>query len=274
MAQFICQACGTQYPDLAAPPQTCAICQDERQYIPAEGQRWTLMAELRKTFRNRITELEPGLFEIVTEPSFAIGQRALLVTTEDGNLLWDCLTLIDEETVAALRRLGGVQCMAISHPHFYGSFGAWLDALDVPALLLPSADARHVVNQHPRIDYFADDQVVALGDLAVLRLGGHFDGSTVLHWPGGDRGGGVLLTGDTMAVVADHRHVTFLYSYPNRIPLPAGDVQRIAARCQGLKFDRLYGGFPNDVIDHDAREAVLRSAERYVAMLNGSWPRS
>ncbi len=273
MTQFICRTCGTQYPEAAAPPRSCAICQDERQHIPPEGQRWTSMAELRATFRNRITELEPGLFEIVTEPRFAIGQRALLVTTGAGNLLWDCLSLIDEETVAGLTLLGGVQRMAISHPHFYGSFSSWLDALHIPALLLPSADSRHVVNPHPGVRYFSDDAVVATGDLCVLRLGGHFEGSTVLHWPGGDGGRGALLTGDTIAVAADRRHVTFLYSYPNGIPLPGSDVRRIAARCHGLRFNRLYGGFPGDVIKHDARAAVIRSAERYIAMLDGNWPR-
>jgi len=273
MTQFICRTCGTQYPEAATPPQSCAICQDERQYIPPEGQRWTSMAELRATFRNRITELEPGLFEIVTEPRFAIGQRALLVTTGAGNLLWDCLSLIDEETVEGLNLLGGVQRMAISHPHFYGSFSSWLEALHIPALLLPAADSRHVVNPHPDIRYFSDDAVVATGDLRVLRLGGHFEGSTVLHWPGGDGGRGALLTGDTIAVAADRRHVTFLYSYPNGIPLPRSDVRRIAARCQGLRFNRLYGGFPGGVIEHDARAAVIRSAERYIAMLDGNWPR-
>ncbi|MDA8331707.1 MAG: MBL fold metallo-hydrolase [Candidatus Dormibacteraeota bacterium] len=274
MTKFICRGCGTQYPDSKVPPEGCATCQDERQYIPAGGQRWTSMVELSAGFRNRLTELEPGLFEIVTEPRFAIGQRALLVRTAAGNVLWDCLSLIDEETVAALGKLGGVQRMAISHPHFYGAFGAWIDALEIPSLLLPAADRAHAVSPHPRVQYFDEDAVTATGDLSVLRLGGHFQGSTVLHWPGGADGRGALLTGDTVAVVADRRHVTFLYSYPNRVPLPAGDVQRIADRCRDLRFDRLYGGFPGDVIDHDARAAVLRSAERYIAMLDGSWPRS
>ena len=41
----ICVACGTEYP--SGPPRAaCAVCDDERQFVPPEGQRWTSMEEL------------------------------------------------------------------------------------------------------------------------------------------------------------------------------------------------------------------------------------
>ena len=53
-----------------------------------------------------VQSLEPGLTEIVTEPKFAIGQRALLVEAPGGNVLWDCVSLIDDATIAAVEALG------------------------------------------------------------------------------------------------------------------------------------------------------------------------
>ncbi len=231
------------------------------------------MPDLQGRHRNRLTELEAGLVEVVTEPAFAIGQRALLVQTPHGNLLWDCLTMIDLETVTALNGLGGVDVMAISHPHFYGAVASWATALDCPRVLLPAADREHLMHRHPSIVHFDEVEMSPLEGLRLIRVGGHFLGSTVLHWPGGAGGRGVLLSGDSIAVVADRRHVTFLYSYPNRIPLAAADVRMIAQRCRPLAFDRLYSGFSDGLIASGAHAAVLRSAERYVGMLEGNWPR-
>src|SRR5262245_51327249 len=132
---FLCCACGTQHPasgDRA--PERCPICDDERQYVPdADGQQFTTLDELRRTHRNALVELEPGLTSIRTVPRFAIGQHALLVETPDGNVLWDCVPLIDDATVAEIRRRGPVVAIAISHPHFYSTMVEWSRALgDIP----------------------------------------------------------------------------------------------------------------------------------------------
>ncbi|MHB1499976.1 MAG: MBL fold metallo-hydrolase [Candidatus Dormibacteria bacterium] len=129
------------------------------------------------------------------------------------------------------------------------------------------------MRRHPSIGHFEEVEVAPLEGLRLIRVGGHFLGSTVLHWAGGAEGRGVLLSGDSIAVVADRRHVTFLYSYPNSIPLAAADVRLIAQRCRPLAFDRLYSGFPGAMVVSGAHAAVLRSAERYAGMLEGSWPR-
>jgi hypothetical protein len=108
------------------PPVRCPICDDERQYVGWDGQRWTRLAALRaEGRRNRIEPEGPGLWGIGTEPSFAIGQRALLVETPDGNVLWDCISYLDDDTVREIIRRGGLAAVAISHPHYYGVMAEW-----------------------------------------------------------------------------------------------------------------------------------------------------
>src|SRR5438874_10107071 len=119
MTNYICVTCGVQYAETSGPPAQCIICEEERQYVNAKGQQWTTLDDLRRTRQNRIQTEEPGLTGIGSEPSFAIGQRALVVQGKDGNVLWDCISLIDDQTVTAVRALGGLKAIAISHPHFY-----------------------------------------------------------------------------------------------------------------------------------------------------------
>src|SRR5436190_391043 len=128
MENFICKTCGTQFAATEQPPAHCPICEDERQYIGWQGQQWTTLADLRADHRHVIKTAEPNLIEIGTEPVFAIGQRALLVQAPGGNVLWDCLTLIDDATVAAVQALGGIAAIAISHPHYYSSMVEWSHA--------------------------------------------------------------------------------------------------------------------------------------------------
>jgi hypothetical protein len=73
--------------------------------------------------------------------------------------------------------------------------------------------------------------------------------------------------------VQDRRYVSFMYSYPNLIPLPAGTVRRIADAVAPYAFDRLYGAWWGRVVQEDAQAAVARSAARYIAALGGDgWP--
>src|SRR5436190_5471229 len=116
MEEWICVTCGTQYPAGAAPPPACPICEDDRQYIGHDGQRWTTLAEMGREYRNAVREVDPGVTGIATEPRFAIGQQAHLIQTPEGNLLWDCISYLDEATLAEVRRRGGIAAIAISHP--------------------------------------------------------------------------------------------------------------------------------------------------------------
>jgi hypothetical protein len=264
MPNFICATCGTQYAESDQPPAQCAICQDERQYVKVTGQNWTTLEKLRLTNRNSIKFEEPGLIGIGIEPHFAIGQRALFLRTPRGNVLWDCIPLLDEAVVEAIKAMGGVSGIAISHPHYYSSMVEWSRAFGgVPIYL--HADDRPWVMRPDMAIVFWEGETKTLGEgLTLICCGGHFDGGTVLHWAGGAAGQGALLTGDVIQVVPDRKNVSFMYSYPNYIPLAASAIERIVNAVEPFAFDRFYGAFWDMVIERDGKAVVKRSAERYL----------
>ncbi|MCB8983374.1 MAG: MBL fold metallo-hydrolase [Ardenticatenaceae bacterium] len=263
MTRFICKTCGTQFADAECEPAHCPICEDERQYIGWNGQQWTTLAALQATHQSLIKEEEPNLTGIGSQPGFSIGQRALLVQTPEGNLLWDCISLIDEAAVTAVTNLGGIRGIAISHPHYYSSMVEWSRAFDAP-IYLHAADRQWVMRPDPAIEFWEGETKPLWAGLTLIRGGGHFAGGTILHWPAGADGKGVLLTGDILNVVSDRRYVSFMYSYPNLIPLPAREVRRIVAAVEPFAFDRIYGAWWDRVVREGAKTAVARSAERYI----------
>src|SRR5271165_1256319 len=105
MDASICITCGTQFAEAAAPPPRCPVCEDERQYVLHTGQAWTTLPAMRQRHANAF-RYQAELLGIGTTPAFAIGQRALLLRTPAGNVLWDCISLIDRATVELLNGLG------------------------------------------------------------------------------------------------------------------------------------------------------------------------
>jgi hypothetical protein len=267
MPAFICTACGTQYPPSDSPPALCPICTDERQFVPAGGQAWTTLDALRKTHSNKFRRLAPGLMSIETTPAFGIAQRAILAETTAGNVLWDCIALIDEATIDILKGLGGVVAIAISHPHYYTTMAEWSRALDAP-VYLHAADREWVMRPDPAVQFWEGDAKPIAAGLTLLRLGGHFDGGTVLHWADFDGGRGAVLSGDVMQVVPSG-HLSFMWSYPNLIPLSAANVLRIADILEPYAFDAIYGAFSGrGRIDGNAKKIVAESVARYVAKVS------
>jgi hypothetical protein len=269
VTRFVCVTCGTQHAESDAPPARCAICEDERQYAGWDGQRWTTLDELRKSHRADIRDEEPDLTGLGMAPSFAIGQRALLVRSPGGNVLWDCIPLLDDELAARVEELGGIAAIAISHPHYYTSMVEWADAFDAP-VLLHAADREWVLRPDRRVDHWEGDERALWDGLTLVRLGGHYPGGAVLHWPAGAGGRGAMLAGDILQVVMDRRWVSFMWSYPNLIPLPAAEVRRIAEHAGRYRFDRIYGAWWGRVVAEDGNGVVDRSAARYVRALGGS----
>ena len=266
MPHFICETCGTQFAASKRPPDSCAVCEDERQYVGWQGQRWTTLAELGKGHRPVFRDEEPGLVGIGTEPSFAIGQRALLVRSADGNVLWDCISLLDEEILARVQGLGGVRAIAISHPHYYSSMVEWSRAFDAP-IHLHADDRDWVMRPDERIELWEGERRELGRGVTLVRCGGHFPGGTVLHWANGADGRGNLLSGDIVQVVSDRRYVSFMYSYPNLIPLSEAAVRRVVAALEPFPFERIYGAWFDRVVGSDGKAAVARSAERYIRAL-------
>lgn len=258
---YICATCGVQFAPADGPPDRCPVCEDERQYVGWSGQRWTTLAELRTEHTNELRD-DLGLTGVGTVPAFAIGQRALLVPSSAGNVLWDCITLIDDPTVDTVRRLGGVRAIAISHPHYYSSMVEWAEAFDA-RVLLHEADSRWIMRPDPRIELWSGDTRELWDGMTLIRAGGHFAGGTVLHWPSGADGRGALLAGDILQVAQDRRWVSFMYSFPNYVPLSAAEVDRVAAAVEPFEFDRIYGAWWERNVELDAKAAVKRSVERY-----------
>jgi glyoxylase-like metal-dependent hydrolase (beta-lactamase superfamily II) len=265
----ICNTCGTSYPDTAEPPSRCLICEDERQYVPRAGQTWTTPEKLARGHVNAWRQLETDLFEIHTRPQFGIGQRALLLRTPEGNILWDCITLLDDATKALVRGLGGLRAIAISHPHYYTCMQDWARAFDCP-VHLHAADAHWIMRPDSMIRHWEGETLELAQGLTLLRLGGHFPGGTVLHWADGADGRGALLSGDIVQVAGDVSRVSFLWSYPNMMPLAATTVRRIAETLVPWRFERIYGAFPGRQVMADGARAVQRSAARYIELLEGS----
>ncbi|MGE5463172.1 MAG: MBL fold metallo-hydrolase [Syntrophothermus sp.] len=267
MANFICMTCGVQHGETDAPPAYCSICEDERQYIGHNGQLWTTISELERDHHNRIEQVELDLTGIGTVPGFAIGQRALLVQTPNGNVLWDCISLLDGDTVDAVRELGGISAIAVSHPHTVGSLVEWSHAFDYAPIYWHADNRRWVMRPDRAFNFWEGETCEILEGITLIRCGGHFEGSTVLHWAQGANGRGALLTGDTMQVASDRRYVSFMYSYPNMIPLNRRAVERIVSAVEPYAFERLYGGWW-DYHVADAKAAVQRSAERYIKAIS------
>ncbi|WLD94676.1 hypothetical protein [Alkalihalobacillus sp. AL-G] len=267
MTKFICTTCGVQYLESEQPPDTCLVCNEERQYENPFGQEWTTLTQMREsdTFKNEIVQEEENLFSITTTPSFGIGQTAYLVRENGLNILWDCITYLDEETIRKINELGGIDAIALSHPHYYSTQVEWAEKYDAP-IYIHEDDQEWVMELSERIKYWSGEQMELSNKITLQRLGGHFKGGAVLYWPNGNAGKGILLTGDIIQVVADRNWVSFMYSYPNLIPLPASKVKEIAARVKSLKFDRIYNAF-HKIVPTNGNKAVQRSANRYISAL-------
>jgi len=267
MQNFICVQCGTQFGETAEPPLHCPICEDERQFVRHSGQEWTTLERLRVNHHNRIEDEAPQLLGIGTQPEFAIGQRALLLQSPGGNLLWDCVTLLDEQTAAEIDARSGIRALAISHPHYYSAVVEWAKRFDAQ-IFLHAADREWVMRTDRRIEFWEGTTLSLWDGMTLLNTAGHFEGGTVLHWPAGAKGQGALLTGDIVQVVQDDRYVSFMRSYPNLIPLGPAAINRILEMIAPFAFEQIYGAWWKANVLADAKAAVVRSAERYLRWIS------
>ncbi|WP_416414090.1 MBL fold metallo-hydrolase [Pantoea sp. App145] len=259
----LCKACGTSYAFTGTPPRQCKICEDARQFVPATGQQWVDLPTLLASHTNKWQQHEASLFSITTVPDFAIGQRAFLLRTAEGNILWDCIATLDNATKTLISALGGLKAIAISHPHFYTTMQEWAAEFDAP-VYLHASDRQWIMRDSPYIRLWEGEAIKLTAGVTVMHLGGHFAGSCVLHW---EQDEGILLGGDTVQVTPGANAVSFLWSYPNMLPLPAATVRDITQRLSTVKFAKLYGAFEGRNITENAGEIVRRSGEKYIACM-------
>ncbi|UPK76222.1 MBL fold metallo-hydrolase [Nocardioidaceae bacterium SCSIO 66511] len=267
MSFAICATCAVEH---AEKIEVCAICADERQWVPADGQHWTTLEELAASgYTTAVAEMEPDLWGITSSPKAGIGQTAKLIRTPAGNVLFDPTGYIDDAAVARVRELGDVVAIVASHPHMFGVQVEWSRALGDAPVLVAEADAGWIARPDPVIRTWSGTEPILPG-ITLSQPGGHFPGSAVVHWANGAGEAGVLLAGDTIFANPDRTSVSFMRSYPNRIPLSAAVVERIADHVEQFTFDRLYSNFDN-VIPTDARAVVRRSADRHAAWVRGDY---
>ncbi|KAF3051562.1 hypothetical protein E8E11_010085 [Didymella keratinophila] len=289
----ICEVCGTQYDvPLSSPPKECRICLDPRQYVPAHGQTWTSLNVSQDTQKNEFktdehdprihyittapltpAELPPGLSDsTTTRKQLGIGERAILLQTEHGNVLWDLIAFLNQDTIDFINGKGGLKAIVISHPHFYTTHLEWAAQFKCPVYV--AADDAEWLNREDkhgsRISYRGAAQVSP--GVTVVQCGGHFDGSSVLHWEK------KLFIADTIMSVpsgffnATHpstsSHTTsfsFMWSYPNMIPLPPAKIHNIWTALKPFDFEETYGGFPGQNVRREGlKKSVLESMKVFL----------
>ncbi len=262
----ICKTCGTRFASNCMDEKHCPICLDDRQYLKEYGQQWISYHELKQQHTVRINKLRDDLYELTTHPSFAIGQRALFVTTPEGNILWDCIPLLDEASAAFIKQKGGLKAIVISHPHYYSLMAEWAEAFKCN-VYLHKKDSNWVMDESSRYRFWNSNHIEFLPGIQVIHLGGHFPGSSVLHLTPKNKKS-ALLIGDTLYLSRNKKHLSAMYSYPNVIPLSQEELFEIFNKVNAISFDSLYGAFAWQTIHTDAKEILKNSMATYHKAFN------
>ena len=260
--KIICTACGTQYQQTLATGAVCPICLDDRQAVPDKGQTWTNSEELSDNYSVIIKNLGPDLYELKMAPSFAIGQRALLVLAPSGNILWDCIALINEPTIEFIKSKGGLKAIAFSHPHYYTTMNDWAEIFNCPVYIHQN-DEQWIFNKGEKVNLWSGIERELWDSVKIINIGGHFPGSSILLVPFLSNEGAILC-GDTFYIAPSKKHAAVMYSYPNRIPLPVGEVQRIKEQILNIRFDTIHGFYDYQNIYSDAKRLIQDSLGKYL----------
>jgi len=256
---MICETCGVKRTrDVEI--TVCPICADERQYIPVGDQKWTSLEDVSVKRNFLVIERQADLFEIRVTPEFGIGQRMFFVKTKQGGYLWDCVPLVDQDIANFFRAHGGVRGMAISHPHFYSSMKNWAELLSIPVYTHKN-DAVWLGEQFDTLVKWSGRELELADDIKVFCAGGHFEGSCVMHVASAQAP--YLLSSDTIAPNVDRKTVSFMRSFPNRVPLGLAKLDGIQTAMNGLSFEKIFGAFPGAEVLSDGREAFDFSMARY-----------
>ena len=258
---IICTACGTQYPESKGILPVCPICADDRQAVPENGQTWTSLNLLTDNHSVIIEKIKEQLYELKMAPSFAIGQRALLVITPGGNILWDCIALLSKPTIEFIKSKGGLKAITFSHPHYYTTMNDWAAIFNCP-VYIHQKDEAWIFNKGNYISLWSGLEKELWDGIRIINVGGHFPGSCILHVPFLSPAG-TILCGDTFYISPSKKHMAIMYSYPNRIPLPMHEIQRIEKQMEVIPFDSMHGFYDYQNIYADAKFILENSLAKY-----------
>lgn len=244
--------------------------------MPPQGQTWTSLKQLVKDHKNEWHQLvgTNNCWSIRSEPQVAIGQRCILITTPAGNVLWDCITLLDAETTSKIKEVGGLKAIVISHPHYYSSHMHWADTFECPVFIAAEDEEWCVAEDRSHRRKLLQHESHEISDnVTALKLGGHFPGSLVLHYlpdPTQPAQSALLFIADTIVTVPSALyHVdrlpgttsySFDWSIPNRIPLPPPEIFKMWQVLKKWKFGGTFGAFLGmDIWDERIKFRVLES---------------
>lgn len=285
---LICTACGTQFPTADRQSlTTCFICDDPRQFTPPSGQSFTDLSSLlsQNSHQNVFKQYQHDdrITFIYSEPKVGIGQRCALIRTPTGNILWDCITLLDEATKDRVNELGGIKAIVISHPHYYSTHLLWARAFNCK-VYLAAEDSKWLAQTDPERQVFipegeTETDILAGSGVKALKLGGHFPGSLVLLFDGRLFVADTLLTTpaglgswtrDAMGTErmghlgrpAGMNSFAFMWSIPNMIPLSPEEIEHMWGVLGGHEFKSTHGAFMGtDIEDEGLKWRVLESME-------------
>jgi glyoxylase-like metal-dependent hydrolase (beta-lactamase superfamily II) len=261
MESLICTTCGTEYPPDQPVPALCHICNDDRQYINENGQSWVSFNKLKSTHSIRISAVCDNLYSLKVQPDFALANRALLLLSPAGNILWDCIPLPDDKSVEFIRSIGGLKAIAFSHPHYYSNMNEWAELFDCPVYIHEN-DRQWIMYKGKHIQLWNRESLSLWDGIRIVHTGGHFPGSCVLHVPSlSDKG--TVLSGDSLYVSRSKRHIAVMYSYPNQILLRRHEFAAFDKKTSSLEFDTIYGAFDNQDLEGNAQEIFNNSMQRY-----------
>jgi glyoxylase-like metal-dependent hydrolase (beta-lactamase superfamily II) len=261
LKELICTTCGTQFPSGISLPQLCPICNDDRQYIGDSGQNWKEIDQLNKEYTVKINKVNKRLYELKMVPDFAIGQRAFLVIADGGNILWDCIPLLNEETITFIKSKGGLKAIAFSHPHYYSTMNEWARTFNCPVYIHQN-DEEWVMYKNPFVHYWRGHEMPLWEGMKIINIGGHFPGSCIFHIPSMSANGTVLC-GDSLYIAKSKRHIAIMHSYPNQIMLTKDEFISVYKKTEGLEFDTLHGAFVGQSLLGNADEIFTNSMRRY-----------
>ncbi len=257
----ICTTCGTRYDNEHFDEKICPVCADDRQYVNLNGQQWTSYAEMKDSHSLYFNKLRDDIYEISIRPSFAIGQKGHLILHPEGNVLWDCLPFLDEAAASFINKLGGLKAIAISHPHYYSLMAEWANYFGCP-IYLHEKDRKWVFDNEENIHFFSEEKLKLSEGIEIVNTGGHFPGSTVLHYTTEKRPA-TLFGGDTLYLSLHKKHFSAMYSYPNNIALDRKELFSCFEKLKALNFDVFFGAFSWQNLYEGAGKIFEKSLERY-----------
>jgi len=199
-----------------------------------------------------------------------------LIKTPAGNVLWDCVALLDDETIDWIKSIGGLQAIVISHPHYYTTHLEWAETFDCP-VYMSEEDSKWLCREDKKsVRKFIEEGKTELDipakdgkstGVKAIKLSGHFPGSLVVLYDGRLGVADTLVT--TPAGLGNWgkkgrpegmNSFGFYWSIPNLIPLPPDEIAEMWQVLNQYEFHSTHGAFVGtDIVAEDVKQRVFDS---------------